>query len=234
MSGGDGAARLGAEESESSEACQHCRAWIGARLRRVDDGEDEERARAHLRECIECRLVYREHMAAAARIGRAAIARVDAVPSGRGGRDPFGSLGRRRGLLVWLAVCAVIFGVTRVGRGLRGDPTLPVQWISGEVWVGGELVGAEFGPRTGLRGDLIQTGSDGRAKVVADDARIELRPGTTMLVESAVGRRVRFVDGVVDVEGEANVRTPFGIVDVDGACTLTLDESRLDVECASG
>lgn len=215
--------------------CHDVRQWIGARITNGRVDLDDTSARAHLARCPKCRDAYRSQMADAARLGRT-VQRV------HGAGDPGGEdiarprLGRKqRAVLLLVAVSAVIFMVSRVGKGLRSDPTLPVVWQEGEMWVAGEPVGASFGPRMGLRGDLVQTGSDGRGSLAFDTGRIEIAPRTTLLVESAVGERVRLVGGAVRLVGDGDLNTPFGIVRVaGGAVDVTLVGDELTVASIEG
>jgi hypothetical protein len=174
-------------------------------------------------------------MADAARLGRA-VQRVHGAgePGGEDLARP--RLGRRqRAVLLLVAVSAVIFMASRLGKGLRSDPTLPVVWQEGEMWVAGEPVGASFGPRMGLRGDLVQTGADGRGALSFDTGRIEIAPRTTMLVESAVAERVRLVGGSVRLLGDGELNTPFGIVRVErGACDVALVGDELTIASLEG
>jgi len=229
---------IGTMEHDAQPAeidCDEARSWIDARLAATSSPIDDTLARAHLSRCAPCREAYRAQMALGLRLARAA----------EGGANlsahvaPVVSIGtvlrRRRGLIVVIACSLVLFLVARLGHGLRSDPTLPVRWEHGAVWVAGEPVGASFGPRTGQRGDLVQTGTDGSARLVFDLGTLRVDASTTLLVESAVAERVRLVGGSVRAEGDARLWTPFGVVVVvGGEALVTLEGDRLAVATRSG
>lgn len=218
-------------------ACSPTRLWIRARILGVEPDLDDREARAHLRACPTCLDEYRIQMAEKARLGRA-VAR-----SGAGGAGHDGVAGiatprlapRHRRLLVVVALSLAIVGVVRMGGSLRPDPTLGIEWLAGELFVAGEPVGASFGPRSGLRGDLVQTGDDGRARVRLDAGSVHVDPNTTLLVESAVARRVRLVGGSVKLEGAARVLAPFGLVEVeDGAAHVLFEDEHYTIGSLAG
>jgi predicted anti-sigma-YlaC factor YlaD len=215
--------------------CTRARVWIEARIAQSVSDVDDALARAHLARCAECRDAYRSQMALGMRLARAAESAAGAATVGAPAPTIGASLRKRRGVLVVVACSIVLFAIARVGRGLRSDPTLPVRWESGAVWVAGEPVGAAFGPRTGLRGDLVETGGDGRVRLQFDTGALHVDPSTTLLVESAVAERVRLVGGAVRIEGDAQLWTPFGIVAVAaGDADVTLADERLAVRTLAG
>lgn len=195
--------------------CEDAHAWIHGRILGATSSDDPV-AREHLHGCAECRELYRQQIAVKARVGRA-VTRTGVGTGALLGRSETPRFApRHRRLLVVIALSLAIAGVVRIGGSLRPDPTLGVQWIEGEFFVAGEPTGASYGPRTGLRGDLLQTGPDGRARVGLDEGQILIGARTTLLVESAVARRVRMIGGRVTVEGVGRLMTPFGVVEVDG------------------
>jgi ferric-dicitrate binding protein FerR (iron transport regulator) len=211
--------------------CEDAVEWIHGRTLGETSASDQV-ARDHMRTCSNCRELYRQQIAIKARVGRAVMRA--GVESGAflGRDDPPRFAPRHRRLLVVIALSLAIAGVVRLGGGLRPDPTLGVQWIAGEFFVAGEPTDESYGPRMGLRGDLLQTGQDGRARVRLDDGQLLIGASTTLLVESAVARRVRMVGGRVTIDGKGKLMTPFGVVVVDdGAVEVSLigDEYTLNV-----
>lgn len=226
---------MGHDEQPAEIDCDEVHSWIDARLADSTSRVDDALARAHLARCASCRDAYRAHMSLGLRLARAA----EGAASRTTLDVPVVSFGtvlrRRRGLIVVIACSLVLFLLARLGHGLRSDPTLPVRWEHGAVWVAGEPVGATFGPRTGQRGDLVQTGTDGSVRLVFDLGTLHVGVDTTLLVESAVAERVRLVGGSVRAEGDARMWTPFGIVViVGGDARVTLEGERLAVATQSG
>ncbi|QDU84506.1 hypothetical protein Pla163_16160 [Planctomycetes bacterium Pla163] len=211
--------------------CEDATTWIHARILGETSANDQA-ARDHMRRCEDCRELYRQQVAVKARVGRAVMRTGVETGAFLGRNETPRFAPRHRRLLVVIALSLAIAGVVRIGGGLRPDPTLGVEWIAGEFFVAGEPTGASYGPRMGLRGDLLQTGADGRGRVRLDDGQILIGPSTTLLVESAVARRVRMVGGRVTVDGEGRLMTPFGVVQVeDGAVEVSLigDDYSLNV-----
>lgn len=215
--------------------CDRTALWVRARVLGASTEEDDAVARAHIRTCATCRDLYRAQMADKARLGRAALRSSRGVDSGLGPAASPRVSPRHRRLLVVIALSIAIAGVVRMGGSLRPDPTLPIAWLEGELFVAGEPVGATFGPDNGLRGDLLQTGEDGRAEVRLDEGRVLVDPSTTLLVESAVAQRLRLVGGSVKVDGTGRLVAPFGVIEVEsGAASVVFDGDRYTITGLGG
>jgi len=209
----------------------------------------DRRLRNHLVRCPECTALYRQTLAAAARMGRSLRVQkderaratrseglrrraMDATADGRR-RNRFGL---RLALLP--AGIALLLCLFRAGG---GEEALFVHAERGEVFVGDTVLDAE---RPTLRlgpGDWVQTGDDARAALAGHADRTPGAPDlgvlgarSDLLVLDAVRRELRLEGGLLELSGPASVQTVHGVLQLEGRARLEVSRERYVVECLEG
>ncbi len=196
---------------------EHCGAFqdqIRADLAGVLAAADLTRLRTHLASCAACRAERRAAVETAAALGRNLRAvSGSAAPRGHTLEGLPGMRGRRS-LLLFVTASFVFFMAVRSGAFDGADPRL---WLSAQgatVDVAGEQMEPSDAARLLVRGDVVAVGSGARAAIQSPRVRLELFAGR-LLVESALGPRVRIVEGEAELEGRVRLITPDGILDLE-------------------
>ena len=219
-----------------AEARRALARFVESGLGRRDDAS----FRAHLMECADCRELYRDTLATAARLGRTLReARLERAKQKRTEttrrrilRVGAGSRGGRWShLKLALLPAVMIFLVLR----LLGGPSLVATADEGECQVSGVSLESPEEEVSLARGDWCATSVDGRMRLDGSDASFELRSETLVLVEAVAPARVRLEGGEILAQGAFLVATPFGVVEADDAhLRLALEAGELQLACLDG
>ncbi len=228
--------------SEPTVACDEARADLGVFLERGLDPARSRAMRAHLGDCPDCALVYRERAEAAARAVRRRRTERE-LPAAPGPRPPAGLFGflpfgraSARGARIRSLVLPALFVAlfTTFGTPGRVGARLQLEWIDGDVRAAGRALGTTLVELPVRRGHWCATGSTGRARIVAPGATAWIEPLSLVLVEAVAGPRLRVERGALRLVGRALVTTPAGIAQADGAVALAFDGATLSIACESG
>lgn len=154
----------------------------------------------------------------------------------RGRTQPiWAPLGRRqhRFVLKFVALCAIVFGLSRTLGGWDRDPTCRVQRTAGHAWIGGLELGDEV--ERAWRSDVLATGPRGGARLEQGQVVLELGPLTEVLVESSLAKRMRFMGGELNANGSTTLRCRFGVLELERAeARVVADEESLRLDLIEG
>jgi ferric-dicitrate binding protein FerR (iron transport regulator) len=229
--------------------------FLAAGFKIGSDAEAQEAMRRHLQECEECAEIYRTGVETTVALGGAlrSARRREARLTERG-RPRLGGLGAMGVLMSWsnkepsnaavrviwrlrpiLLVAFFFWLILWVTKPGGPGPAFRVDWQAGLVVLDGKQL-IDDGPNFGLvRGQMIETGSEGVARVRREGTQVELGPRTRVLCERIEPARLRLVEGRVVVEGPLELTSDRGTLVLEGGgATVWRDGEVLWIECHAG
>ena len=236
------------EPEELPEICLSTRRSIAAYVGNTSTQKGKGRFREHLTQCEDCMAIYRQTMAAAARMGR--NLREDRVDLERAlrqsaraerAKQATGDTRRRNRFALRLALLPAAFALLIVvQRALRPSEGLTLHWNGGEVHVGEQRLNKEF-PKRALseKGLICYTRGNATAEIFAntdgENARFELGMQSTLLVTDPKQLEVRLESGDLVILGRARVLSQYGIIEMEaGRAVASVRNLKFSLECMEG
>lgn len=140
---------------------------------------------------------------------------------------------QHRFVLKFVALCAIVAGLSQTLGSWDRDPTCRVIRTAGQAWIGGYPMEEEI--ERAWRSDVLVTGPNGAARLEVGQLVLELGPLTEVLVESTLTKRLRLMGGELTAEGTATLQCAFGVLELEDArARLVSDDSSLRLELESG
>ena len=224
---------IGVERDVEALTCEQAGALARAALKTALPANLRRSLRAHHESCASCYEAYRaEGERRAAWTGHE---RRDA-PRPRFAPVWVPLLQRRRMLAFrFLAVCALLFGISRTVGSWDADPTCQVRWLEGPAWVGGVALGDDRVLERAWRSDVLATGPGGRLEVRLGELELVLGAETEVLVESSHAKRLRLLGGEYVARGSATLQCEAGVLRLeDAAVRVRVAHGAVELDVESG
>lgn len=198
--------------------------------------------RAHLGQCRNCLVRYREGVQSAGSLSRnirQARQRTPREKLRKKHRRMIAGLEGARGakrsahIKLMLLPLALIF-MFRCFDGMRGTKA-EAAWKAGSVEIGADQLTADQKEREIQRGDWVVTQVGGSAEIAIRSDLAQLGSDSQVLLESARDRRLRLRRGELLLRGSWQVATTQGIITLDdGRAEIGLRNSKLTITCTEG
>lgn len=225
-------------ELPSDAGCAENRVLLGRYLTGGLAAGKDRRFREHVLRCEACRVVYRQALAAAARVGQGlrGVREPGSGAASRARSRPHRGAARMARWRLGLALAAAASLVLALPWGLRRR-SVEIRCTAvgaGEVIVAGAALAPGDAFRGAGRGTWCTTRGDGRAELDGGGAELRVGPETTLTLEEAGDLRVRLLGGELEVDGSCTIDSLLGALRVRGQARVSLADGVLTADCTAG